>query len=69
MGELIISIPVSPVSVRQHFQTSFPPKTIGPIELKFYMESPKDAGTKVCSNGPVHMSKMAATPTYMVKPH
>ena len=26
------------------------------------METPKDAGTKLCSNGPGHMTKMAATP-------
>ena len=36
------------------------PKTTGPIELKFHM----DTGTKVCSNGPGHMTKMAATPIY-----
>ena len=28
------------------------------------MESPWDAGTKVCSNGPGHMTKMAAMPIY-----
>ena len=28
------------------------------------MESPWDGGTKVCSNGPGHMTKMAAMPTY-----
>ena len=28
------------------------------------MEPPWDGGTKVCSNGPGHMTKMAATPTY-----
>ena len=28
------------------------------------METPKDTGTKVCSNGPGHMTKMAATPIY-----
>ena len=33
-----------------------------PIELKFHMETPKDRGTKVCSNGPGHMAKMAAVP-------
>ena len=31
------------------------------------MESPWDGGLKVCSNGPEHMTKMAATHTYMVK--
>ena len=28
------------------------------------MESPWDGGTKVCSNGPGHMTKMAAMPLY-----
>ena len=28
------------------------------------METPLDAGAKVCSNGPGHMTKMAATPIY-----
>ena len=28
------------------------------------MESPGDGGTKVCSNGPGHMTKMAAMPIY-----
>ena len=28
------------------------------------MEPPWDGGTKFCSNGPGHMTKMAATPIY-----
>ena len=28
------------------------------------MESPWDGGTKVCSNGPGHITKMAAMPIY-----
>ena len=28
------------------------------------METPKDAGTKVCSNGLGHMTKMATSPMY-----
>ena len=32
------------------------------------METPKDGGTKVCSNGPGHMTKMAATPIYGKNP-
>ena len=32
------------------------------------METPYDAGTKVCSNGPEHMTKMAATPIYGKNP-
>ena len=34
------------------------------IEVKFHVEPPWDGGTKVCSNGPGHMTKMAAMPIY-----
>ena len=34
------------------------------IEAKFHMEPPWDGGTKVCSNGPAHMTKMAVMPRY-----
>ena len=40
----------------------------GPIELIFHMETPKDGGTKVFSNGRRHMTKMAATPIYGKNP-
>ena len=43
-------------------------KNTGPIELKFYMETPWDGGTKVRSNGPSHMTKMATTPIYGKNP-
>ena len=46
----------------QHFQTS--PETTRPIEAKFHMEPPWEGGTKVCSNSPGHMTKMAAMPIY-----
>ena len=36
------------------------------IEAKFYVAPPWDGGTKACSNGPGHMTKMAAMP-YMIK--
>ena len=29
------------------------------IEAKFHVEPPWDGGTKACSNGPGHMTKMA----------
>ena len=35
-----------------------------PIEAKFQVEPPWDRRTKVCSNGPGHMTKMAAMPIY-----
>ena len=34
------------------------------IEVKFHVEPPWDGGTKDCSNGPGHMTKMAAMPIY-----
>ena len=56
---------VRPSSVRPStFSNIFSSETTGTIELKFHMETPRDAGTIVCSNGPGHMTKMAATPIY-----
>ena len=34
------------------------------IIVKLHVESPWDRGTKVCSNGPGHMTNMAAIPIY-----
>ena len=42
-----------------------------PIDPKAYLgcwETPYDGGTKVCSNGPGHMTKMAATHIYGKNP-
>ena len=66
MGELIVYQSLwRPSVVRPPtFSNIFSPETTGPIELKFQM----DAGTKVCSNGPGHMTKMAATPIYGKNP-
>ena len=36
--------------------------------FKFYVEPPWEGGTKVCINGPGHMTKMAATPIYGKNP-
>ena len=33
-----------------------------PIKAKFYVEPPWEGGTKVCINGPGHMTKVAAMP-------
>ena len=38
-------------------------ETAWPIKVKFHMEPLRDGGTKVCSNDPGHMSKMAAIKT------
>ena len=37
------------------------------MEAKFHVDPPWDRGTKIGSNGPGHMTKMAAMPIYMVK--
>ena len=46
------------------FSNIFSSETTGPIEAKFHMEPPWDGGMKVFSNGPGHMTKMAAMPIY-----
>ena len=43
-------------------------KTAGPIETKFHVKPPWDGGTKVCSRGPGHMTKMAVMPIYNKNP-
>ena len=55
---------VSPSTISNIFSS----ETTGPIKLKFHMETPWDAGTKVCSNGPDHMTKMATMPIYGKNP-
>ena len=42
----------------------FSSETAWPIKAKFYLEPPWEGGTKVCINGPGHMTKMAAMPIY-----
>ena len=66
-GELIVypCSGVRPSSVRPFTISnilSF--ETAWPIEAKFYVEPPWEGGTKVCINGPGHMTKMAAMPIY-----
>ena len=46
------------------FSNVFSSEITGPIEAKFHMEPPWDGGTKVCSNGRGHLTKMAAMPIY-----
>ena len=54
----------APLSVRRpHFLNIFS-ETVWPIKVKFHMEPPWDGGTKVCSNGPGHMAKMAVIPIF-----
>ena len=42
------------------FSNIFSSETAWPIKAKFYVEPPWEGGTKVCINGPGHMTKMAA---------
>ena len=42
------------------FSNVFSSETAWPIDVKFYVEPPWEGGTKVCVNGPGHMTKMAA---------
>ena len=46
------------------FSNIFSSETAWPIKAKFYVEPPWEGGTKVCINGPGHMTKMAAMPIY-----
>ena len=54
-----------PSSVRPFtFSNDFSSETAWPIKAKFYVELQWEGGTKVCINGPGHMTKMAAMPIY-----
>ena len=59
IGELIV-YPCSGVRRRRcgrpTFSNVFSPETAWPIKAKFYVEPPWEGGTKVCINGPGHMS-------------
>ena len=46
------------------FVNFFSLETTKPIEAKFHVEPPCDGGTKICSNGPSHMTNMATMPIY-----
>ena len=46
------------------FYNIFSSETAWSIKVKFYVEPPWEGGTKVCINGPGHMTKMAAMPIY-----
>ena len=54
----------SVVRRRPHSLNIFSSETTGPIKVKFHLELLWDGGTKVCSNGPGHMTKMAAMAIY-----
>ena len=65
-GELIVypSSRRPSVGVCPPFLKIFSSETAWPIKAKFYVGLPWEGGTKVCINGPGHMTKMAATPIY-----
>ena len=54
----------SVVRRRPHTLNIFSSETTRPIKVKFHIELLWDGGTKVCSNGPGHMTKVAAMPIY-----
>ena len=61
---------MDPASVRRlrrpfTFSNIFSSETAWPIKAKFYDGPPCEGGTKVCINGPGHMTKMACP--YMAK--
>ena len=65
-GELIV-YPYSGIRYRRRRQQClniFSSETALPIKAKCYVEPPWEGGTKVCINGPGHMTKMAAMPIY-----
>ena len=69
-GELKVVYPYSGVHCRcrrrcrQQFLNIFSSETALPIKAKFYVEPPWEGGTKVCINGPGHMTKMAVMAIY-----
>ena len=68
-GELIGYPWIRRPSVRRRrrpftFSNIFSSETAWPIKAKFYVEPPWEGRTKVCINGPGHMTKMAAMSIY-----
>ena len=57
-------IDLGPRSLRFNISNFFSLETARPIEAKFHVDPPWDGGTKVCSNGPGHMTKMATMAIY-----
>ena len=53
-----------PSSLSFTFSKIFSSETPGPVNAKLHVEHPQEGRTKVCINGPGHMTKMAAMPIY-----
>ena len=49
---------------RELILNTFSSENTGPITVNYHLELLWDGGTQVCSNGPDHMTKMAAIPIY-----
>ena len=54
--------------VCQHFQKDFFCEAPGPFVIILRVWLPETLGTKVCSNGPGHMTKVVAMPIYGKNP-
>ena len=52
------------VCMQSTFSNIYSSETTEPIKVKFHMEPPWGGGTKVCSTGQGHMTKMATMPIY-----
>ena len=61
-------IELGPSHSESTFSNFFSSITARPIEAKFHVESPWYRGTKVCSNGPGHITKMVVMPIYGKNP-
>ena len=60
MGRLRRPSVVRPSTISNDFSS----ETTGPIATKFHIQPPGPLGKKSCSNGPDHMTNMAAMPIY-----
>ena len=61
-------IDLGPRSLRFNILFIYYLETAKPIEAKFHLYPPWDEGMKICSNGPGHMTNMAAMPIYGKNP-
>ena len=63
-AHLVSFWPPADVVPRHPHSSNIFSETTGPIKVKFHMELLLDGGTKICSNGPGHLTKMAAMSIY-----
>ena len=61
-GELIVWLASVVVVCSLSAFSDISSETTGLIEVKYHVECPWDGGTKVCAQGPGHMTKMATMP-------